>query len=253
MEKGLILVGAGPGDPELLTIKGLKAIERAEVILYDALVSEQLLSYAPHGCKCIFVGKRAGMHSMAQNVINSLILKYAPNHLVIRLKGGDPFVFGRGYEEIAIAAEHGISCEIIPGVSSAIAGPAAAGIPVTIRDVNRSFWVVTGTTTEDDFNDDLALACQSSATIIVLMGLGKLEKIASIVQAHRGFSEPMAVIQDATLTRQHVIIGNSSTLSEKCQGQLRNGPGIIVIGKVIDHRIATQWKADQILENTIAA
>ncbi len=253
MEKGLILVGAGPGDPELLTLKGLKAIEKADVILYDALVSKEILQFASSRCKTIFVGKRAKAHSMAQSAINSLILKYASHKLVVRLKGGDPFVFGRGYEEMLIAIENDIEVKVIPGITSAISGPASAGIPVSIRDVNRSFWVVTGTTSEGELNTDLELACRSSATIIVLMGMQKLEKITTLVRSFRGCSEPMAIIQNATLEHQFVTFGNAATIFEKHQENASNGPGIIVIGKAVERSLNTQALAQKIQDRTKAA
>lgn len=253
MENGLILVGAGPGDPDLLTIKGLKAIEKAEVILYDALVSNELLDYAPMGCKKIFVGKRAGMHSMAQCAINSLILKYAANHLVIRLKGGDPFVFGRGFEEMSIAKENDISVQVIPGITSAISGPASAGIPITTRGVSRSFWVVTATTAENQMNQDLVLASKSSATIVILMGLKKLDRIIQTIQNARGDHEPMAIIQNATCENQTVTVGTANDLADQFATNKTEGPGIIVVGKVIEECKSAQMLAQKLKENLLAA
>lgn len=253
MVNGLILVGAGPGDPDLLTIKGLKAIEQAHVILYDALVSQEILTFASAACKKIFVGKRAGTHSMAQSAINSLILKYAPNQLVVRLKGGDPFVFGRGYEEIDFATRNFIPAQVIPGITSAISGPTSAGIPVTIRGVNRSFWVVSGTTSENELGTDLELACQSSATIVVLMGMRKLSQIISLIKLHRGNMEPMAIIQNATTTNQITTLGNASDIYDKYLTQASEGPGIIVIGKVIEESKNSQMMMEKFMQNILVA
>src|SRR5215216_2516615 len=142
----LTLVGAGPGDPELITLKAVKVLQQADVILYDALASLELLNYARKGCKLIDVGKRKGKTSATQEEINRLIVTNAYQYNnVVRLKGGDPFVFGRGHEEWEYAAQHGIEVDYIPGISSSISAPASAGIPLTKRGINESFWVITGT------------------------------------------------------------------------------------------------------------
>lgn len=253
LEKGLILVGAGPGDPDLLTIKGMKAIEKAEVILYDALVNEELLSYASPTCKKIFVGKRAGTHYMAQHAINSLILKYATSNRVVRLKGGDPFVFGRGMEEIEIAHQHNIDFEVIPGITSAISGPASVGIPVTTRNVSRSFWVVTATSSDSSLNDDLHLACQSTATIIILMGIKKMDSILDEVRKGRGSAEPVAIIQNATRSDQNCVIGTAADIKKKFEKAKTSGPGIIVVGKVIEESKSAGILVEKVKERLIAA
>jgi uroporphyrin-III C-methyltransferase len=153
------LVGAGPGDPELITLKGINAIKSADIVLYDALVSEEILGLIPQGIPSLCVGKRAGAHSYTQDEINELIVEvaYLYGH-VVRLKGGDPFVFGRGSEEIAYAESHGVSTCVVPGISSALAVPASLNIPVTARGISESFWVVTGTTKSGDISRDIALA-----------------------------------------------------------------------------------------------
>lgn len=253
MEKGLILVGAGPGDPELLTIKGLKAIEKAEVILYDALVSEQILAYAAGHCKKIFVGKRAGMHSMAQHGINSLIGKYAKDHLVIRLKGGDPFVFGRGFEELTAAMAEGIAVEVIPGITSAISGPASVGIPLTTRGMSRSFWVVTATSADGQLTHDLKFAAQSSATIVILMGTKKLATIAGLIRSTRGADEPMAVVQNATCPNEKLITGTAGEILSKFHASGTEGPGIIVVGKVVEESKYARELAQKLKEMELAA
>src|SRR5688572_15029144 len=143
----LTLVGAGPGDPELITLKGIKAIQAADVVLYDALVSQEILTLIPPEVPALSVGKRAGLHEYTQESINELIVEFAYLYgHVVRLKGGDSFVFGRGSEEIAYAEGHGISSHVVPGISSALAVPASIKIPVTARGISESFWVITGTT-----------------------------------------------------------------------------------------------------------
>ncbi|HPM31247.1 MAG TPA: uroporphyrinogen-III C-methyltransferase [Chryseolinea sp.] len=233
----LFIVGAGPGDPELITVKGIRAIQQADVILYDALVSPALLENANENCKRVYVGKRKGKKEFAQEEINQLLVFYAERFAkVVRLKGGDINVFGRGHEEFKYAADRGISVELIPGISSSLAAPTSAGIPLTMRGVNESFWVVTGTTSNGNISTDLSLAAQSSATIVVLMGVSHLEEIADLIQKLRSPFEPMAVIQHATLPQQKTIVGSASTI---CQLAFENdiaSPAVIVIGKVVDER-----------------
>src|SRR5688572_4981 len=156
------LVGPGPGDPELITIKGIDAIKSADIVLYDALVSPEILDIIPRGVPSLCVGKRAGSHSYKQEEINELIVEFAYLYgHVVRLKGGDSFVFGRGSEEIAYAEGHGISSHVVPGISSALAVPASIKIPVTARGISESFWVITGTTKSGEVSGDIALAAQS--------------------------------------------------------------------------------------------
>ncbi len=239
MEKRVLrIVGAGPGDPELISVKGAMALQQAEVILYDALVNHELLDmYAQPGCKRVFVGKRKGAHEFGQEEINNLLVFYATRHSnVVRLKGGDPFVFGRGHEEMQFLNERGIKVEVIPGISSAIAAPSAAGIPLTKRGVNESFWVVTGTKASGEISSDLFHAAHSSATVIVLMGISKLEKIAMIFRGIRGDDEPIAVVQYATWPEQKIIsgkVGNIEALGKEFQ---IGSPGVIIIGKVVNER-----------------
>ncbi|MFQ5446588.1 MAG: uroporphyrinogen-III C-methyltransferase, partial [Saprospiraceae bacterium] len=160
------LVGAGPGDPELITLKGLKALQCADVVLYDALANGELLGEAPPESLKIFVGKRAGRHTLRQEEINLLLVQSALKHgHVVRLKGGDPFVFGRGHEELTFAQAFDIPVTVVPGISSALAVPALQNVPLTTRGVSQSFWVLTGTTQTGQLSDDLRLAAQSSATL----------------------------------------------------------------------------------------
>lgn len=235
----VIFVGAGPGDPELITIKGIHALRRADVVLYDALVSPELLQHTAPTCRKVFVGKRKGRKEFEQDTINQLLVFYASRYsTVVRLKGGDPYVFGRGHEEMEFVTGHGIPCETVPGISSALAAPSAATIPLTKRGINESFWVVTGTLASGRIATDLPLAARSSATIIILMGLSHLSEIASLVCEVRSPEEPMAVIQQATLPSQKVVTGTASDITALATIAGVAAPAVIVIGKVVRERKA---------------
>ncbi|MBI5090668.1 MAG: uroporphyrinogen-III C-methyltransferase [Actinobacteria bacterium] len=223
------IVGAGPGDPELLTLKAARLIGEADVVLYDRLVSPQILALAPAHADLIDVGKRPG-GSHTQDVLNELLVTVAaPGRRVVRLKGGDPFVFGRGGEEIEVLARHGISFEIVPGISSALAAPAAAGIPVTHRRVSRAVTVVTGHEALDSSPVDWSALARAGTTLVVLMGI---ERRGAIVRRllDAGFdpATPAAVVADATTTDQAEWFG---TLPELAEADVRS-PGVIVIGAV---------------------
>jgi uroporphyrin-III C-methyltransferase len=238
----LTLVGAGPGDPELISLKAVKALQQADAILYDALAAPELLGYAKKGCKLINVGKRKGKMSASQDDINKLIVTCAYQYnSVVRLKGGDPFVFGRGHEEWEYAAQHGIEVEYIPGISSSIAAPASVGIPLTKRGVNQSFWVITGTLASGEISADLKLAAQSSATVIVLMGMTHLSTIASMFGAARSGEEPIAVIQNATMKNQKFVRGSAATIVELAQKHHLETPAVIVIGKVVEESLVIDY------------
>lgn len=234
----LWIVGAGPGDPDLITLKGLRAIRNADVILYDALVSKELIQEAPDNCKRVYVGKRKGKKEFSQIEINQLLVFYSSRYKnVVRLKGGDPFVFGRGHEEWEYAASKGVAVQFIPGISSSYAAASCAGIPLTTRGVNESFWVVTGTVSSGEISSDLQKAAETSATIVVLMGLTKLEQIANLIGMTRGFSEPMAVVQDASLPTQRIVAGNAANINQRSTEANISSPAVILIGKVIDLRL----------------
>ncbi|HEV8515224.1 MAG TPA: uroporphyrinogen-III C-methyltransferase [Cyclobacteriaceae bacterium] len=241
----LLLVGAGPGDPDLITMKGLRAIRSANVILYDAWVSPELLKEASQSCKLVYVGKRRAHKEFSQMEINQLLVFYAERYArVVRLKGGDPFVFGRGHEEMEYAAAHGVSVDVIPGISSSYSAPSCAGIPLTTRGVNESFWVVTGTISSGGISEDLNKAAETNATIIVLMGLSHLKEIADLISSTRGQREPMAVIQQATLPTQKVIVGTAATIYQRATDENIVSPAIIVIGKVVDLRLTIESNPD---------
>lgn len=230
----LTLVGAGPGDPDLISVKGAKALAEADVVLYDALVNPVLLDYAPSEAKKIFVGKREGNHSYTQDQINELIVEsaFAYGH-VVRLKGGDPFVFGRGHEELTYAEAFNIPATVVPGISSAVAVPELQRIPLTRRGVSESFWVITGTTSSGRISKDIFTAAQSDATVIILMGMHKLQEITEIFrQAGKG-ETPVAIIQNGTLPDERVGIGTLDTITTVAREQGLGSPAIIVIGEVV--------------------
>jgi uroporphyrin-III C-methyltransferase len=234
----LTVVGAGPGDVELITLKAIKALQAADVVLYDALVDVALLDYAPNA-EHIFVGKRKGCYAYQQEQINDLIVARAKTHgHVVRLKGGDPFVFGRGAEEMEYAASKGIKVAMVPGISSSVAVPASQNIPVTKRGAAESFWVITGTTKDHKLSSDVALAAQSNATIVILMGMGKLAEIVELFKQEGKADMPIAIIQNGTREDEKLGIGTISSIEQiVVQCQLSN-PAIIVVGEVVNHRSA---------------
>ena len=230
------LVGAGPGDPDLITRKAIKAIEAADIVLYDALVSTEILALIPSATPSLCVGKRAGAHSYKQEEINELIVAFAYLYgHVVRLKGGDPFVFGRGSEELSFAADHGLQTAVVPGISSAISVPASVNIPVTARGLSESFWVVTGTTKEGGISGDISLAAKSSATVVILMGLNKLAGIMDRFEAEGKGRTPVAIIQNGTLPTQRVITGTVSSIVSLAQVADMNSPSVIVVGEVVTY------------------
>ena len=236
------LVGAGPGDPELITLKGMRALSSADVVLYDALIHPDILSFAPITAIQVFVGKKKGICQFPQDEINALLVEHALKYgHVVRLKGGDPFIFGRGHEELEYAARRGVNIEVVPGVSSSIAAPTAAGIPLTKRGVNESFWVLTGTLSSGELSNDIHLAAQSSATVIVLMGMSHLNAITSIFQDSRSPFEPIAIIQNATLPEQKVVTGTMLNIHEQVMENGISSPAVIVIGKVVNERAAMEY------------
>jgi uroporphyrin-III C-methyltransferase len=223
------IVGAGPGDPELLTLKAARLIGQADVVLYDRLVSPQILALAPPHAELIDVGKRPG-GSHTQDVLNDLMVTVAlPGRRVVRLKGGDPFVFGRGGEEVEVLMRNGISFEIVPGISSAFAAPAAAGIPVTHRNVSRAVTVVTGHEAIDGSPVDWSALARLGSTLVVLMGIERRgEMVRTLIAAGFDPATPVAVIIDATTADQREWTGDLASLPQADV----SSPGVIVIGAV---------------------
>lgn len=232
----LTIVGAGPGDPDLITLKAIKALESADVILYDALINKELLNYASQEAEIIFVGKRKGNHSYSQDEINNLIVEKAflYGH-VVRLKGGDPFIFGRGSEEIDHADAFDIACKVVPGISSSIAVPAYQGISLTKRGVSESFWVITGMTSARKLSNDIILAAQSSATVVILMGMSKLSEIVEVFKQNDKNSTPIAIIQNGTMTNEKIGVGTIDSILDVVTNKKLSNPAIIVIGEVVKY------------------
>ena len=229
----LTVVGSGMGDPELITIKAINALRQADVVLYDALIDEQLLEYCHPECERIYVGKRGYEKSVSQDSINFLIAEKAfERGHVIRLKGGDPFIFGRGNEEIAYAKARGIETAYVPGVSSIMSG-GFYEIPLTARGVADGFWVITGTKADQSLSDDVRLAAKSNSTVVILMGMKKLATIARIFQ-EEGFGDtPVAIIQSAATTEQKIGIGEVANLEAIAKSNALRNPAIILIGNVV--------------------
>jgi uroporphyrin-III C-methyltransferase len=230
----LSLVGAGPGDIELISVKGLNAIKSADVILYDALVNPDFLRYSKTTAIKIYVGKRNHEHTFSQDEVNNLIVHHALHHgHVVRLKGGDPFVFGRGKEEILFVEAFGIETQVIPGISSSIAVPALAGIPVTHRGASESFWVITGTTKHNKLSKDVYVAAKTDATVIILMGLSKLREITEVFINEGKNNIAIAIIQNGSLPNQKIALGNMNTILENSEKENIQAPAVIVIGEVV--------------------
>ncbi len=233
----LTVVGAGPGDTDLITIKAIKVLKTANVVLYDALVNEELLDYINPKAELIFVGKRRGCYRYQQEQINELIVSRAKTHgHVVRLKGGDPFIFGRGAEEMEYAASFDIETAMVPGISSSLAVPATQNIPLTKRGSAESFWVITGTTKEHELSKDIALAAKSNATIVILMGMGKLSEIIALFKHEQKNNLPVAIIQDGTTINEKIGIGTVSTIENIVAEKGLSNPAIIVLGEVVKHR-----------------
>lgn len=235
----LTVIGAGPGDPDLITVKAIKALQAADVVLYDALVNPVLLDYAENA-ELIFVGKRKGCYAYQQEQINELIVSRGKTQHVVRLKGGDPFVFGRGAEEMEYAAAYGINVAMVPGISSSVAVPASQNIPVTKRGSAESFWVITGTTKEHKLSSDVALAAKSNATVIVLMGMSKLAEIVTLFKKEEKANLPIAIIQNGTRTNEQVAVATIETIVAQVEEKGLTNPAIIIIGEVVKHRATLQ-------------
>ena len=253
------IVGAGPGDVDLITVKGLRCIQQADVILYDRLINNDLLTYAKSGAKLIFCGKLPNRHAMIQENINlSLVQHASQGKVVTRLKGGDPFVFGRGAEEAEVLAENGIPYEIVPGITSGIAAPAYAGIPVTHRDLGSSFAIVTGHMREgkDDSIQWESLA-KGIDTLAIYMGVGNLPYICNQLLTHgRAATTPVALVHMGTFEQQQTVTGTLETIVEIATNQSIKNPSIIIVGQVVSLREKIGWfeqklAADKLLQEKI--
>ncbi len=238
----VFLTGAGPGDIELLTLKAARVIKEADIIIYDRLANPEILNMCKDGCEFIYVGKEDGKHILPQNEINEVIYKSAlRSDIVVRLKGGDPFVFGRGGEEGAYLRERGIDFEVIPGITSAISVPAYAGIPVTHRGISVSFRVVTGHEAPNKEVSQIPWQnFKTDDTIVFLMGLHNLDKIANkLIEIGKPKDFPVAVISRGTTKEQKTVVGTLQDIYEKAKDLPT--PALIVVGKVVNLRDELNW------------
>jgi len=246
MKKGIVyLIGAGPGDPGLITIKGMACLQKADVVIYDYLANEDLLSEAKEGAELIYVGKKGGEHTLPQREINLLMIQKAQEgKIVARLKGGDPFIFGRGGEEAEALAQAGIPFQIIPGVTSAIAGPAYAGIPLTHREYTSSVAFITGHEDPQKEKSQINWAKISTGvgTLVFLMGMGRLFSIVDeLVKNGRDPQTPIALIRWGTLPEQETIVGTLATIKEEVERREIKPPVIILVGEVVKLRDKLNW------------
>ncbi len=232
------LIGAGPGDPELMTLKAMRALKTADVIVYDYLSNDKILSKCKPDAEYIYVGKQAANHAMKQEDINALLVEKGKAGLTVaRLKGGDPYVFGRGGEEAAELRKNDVAFETVPGVTSAIAGPSYAGIPVTHRGVSRSFHVMTGHFKDDYAEWDWDALTRLDGTLIFLMGIGNIPRITrALIEAGKPADTPAAVIRWATYPVQKTVTGTLETLAQRVEEEGLKPPGLIVVGPVVSFR-----------------
>jgi uroporphyrin-III C-methyltransferase len=230
----VFLVGAGPGDPDLLTRKAERVIKDANVVLYDKLVDDRIVALVPHGTELLDVGKDPDHHKVPQHKINELLVSYArQGKTVVRLKGGDPFVFGRGGEEAEELVTHGVDVEVVPGISSAVAVPAYAGIPVTHRDYASSVTIITGHEATGNRLQWEVLA-QLDGTLVVLMGVGTLaENVSNLVARGKDVQTPAAIIAQGTTPRQKVVVGTLRDIARKATDADLKAPAVLIIGDVV--------------------
>jgi uroporphyrin-III C-methyltransferase len=245
LEGEVFLVGAGPGAPDLITLRGRELIGRADVIVHDSLVPMELLALAPDGTEIIDVGKRAGCHKADQDEINRILVEKAKDgNLVVRLKGGDPFIFGRGGEEAEMLIKEGIKVHLVPGVTSAISVPGLAGIPVTHRDHSSTVTFVTGHEGAhmDRESIDWSSLAKLGGTIVILMGVSNLRSnMDHLIEGGMDPSMPVAVIEKGVTSDQRVIVGDLAAIADLCEREEVQAPSIIVVGGVTSMR---KWLGD---------
>ena len=230
----LILIGAGPGDPDLITVKAQRYLEQAQVVLYDALVDRRLIDALPRTTIAIPVGKRGGQPSMTQDEINQLIVSYAYAYgEVIRLKGGDPFIFGRGSEEWQFAASFGIEVTVVPGISSSTGLTGLSGIPLTHRGISEGFVVMTATLKQGSFNTRIRQILKNRLTLVLLMGISKLPQIIRSLKRSGNTDIPIAIIQNGSLPNERLVVGTARDIEERVQETGIGSPAIIVIGETV--------------------
>jgi len=250
MKGKVYLVGAGPGDYKLITLKGLEAIREADVIVYDRLINEELLKEAKKNCEMVYVGKKSNQHTMKQEDINTLLVKEArEGKIVTRLKGGDPYVFGRGGEEGIVLYSNNIEFEVIPGITSSIGGLCYAGIPITHRDHASSFHVFTGHLKNDDEELEWDSMVKLNGTLVFLMGMSNLEKIVSrLIEYGKDPNTPVAIINWATTPKQYTITEKLDQIYQLAQEKNITSPSLIVIGDVVKCREQLNFFENKILE-----
>ena len=237
------LVGAGPGEPDLLTLRAAKLIARAEVVLYDNLISQEILALLPSTAERIYVGKRCADHALRQEAINALLVEHAlRGKRVLRLKGGDPFIFGRGGEEIATLSERGIPFEVVPGITAALGAAAYAGIPLTHRDYAQSCVFVTGRSQDETMDLDWPALARPRQTIVVYMGLPGLPLLcAKLVEHGLPARTRAAVVQQGTLSTQRVVTGTLASLPRLVAKAKLHAPTLIIVGEVVRLRDKLNW------------
>lgn len=244
MRNGVYLIGAGPGDRKLITVKGLEILRQCHAVVYDQLVNPLLLSETKPTCERIYAGKKAGKHTLKQEEINSLLLDLSSKHkIVVRLKGGDPYVFGRGSEEAEFLINKEVYVEVVPGISSAIGGLASAGIPVTARNIATSFHVITGHLSKDSEPIDFMALAKLQGTLVILMGIGNLANIVSeLIRAGMEKDKPVAIIYKASTPEQEIYVGNLGTIVNIAHKNNIKPPGLIVVGNVVKFTSSLQEK-----------
>ncbi|MFB3887822.1 MAG: uroporphyrinogen-III C-methyltransferase [Thermodesulfobacteriota bacterium] len=240
------LVGAGPGDPGLITVKGLACLKQADVVVYDRLVDESILSEVRPDAEKIYVGKSSNHHTMEQGLISQLLIyKSREGKTVVRLKGGDPFVLGRGGEEAEALVKNNIPFEVVPGVSSAVAVPAYAGIPVTHRKVASSFTVVTGHKASEKGESSSAAwdkLATSTETLVILMGIGNLAYVVDqLIKNNKPSSTPVAVVTHGTTKRQRCVTGTLRDIVAKVKAEGLKPPSVVIMGDVVHLRSLLRW------------
>ncbi|HET7482671.1 MAG TPA: uroporphyrinogen-III C-methyltransferase [Actinomycetota bacterium] len=234
------LVGAGPGDPGLITARGLELLRRCDAVVYDRLAAPELVAEAPAGAERYFVGKEPGCHSSTQDEINELLVSLARRGLeVVRLKGGDPFVFGRGGEEAGALAEAGLAFDVVPGVSAAVAAPAYAGIPVTHRGVASSFAVVAG---HPEGKVDWAGLAGFPGSLVLMMGVAGLRRATEhLIEQGRDPTEAAAIVEWGTTPRQRTVVGDLASIADLAEAAGIEPPATVVIGDVVTLRATVEW------------
>ncbi|MCG8582508.1 MAG: uroporphyrinogen-III C-methyltransferase [Bacteroidales bacterium] len=230
------LVGAGPGDADLISVKAVKLLQKADVVLYDYLVNKELLEYCPVSCELLYVGKKKDKHTFPQEELNELLVEYAnKGKTIVRLKGGDPFVFGRGVEEIVTLIKYGIDYEVVPGITSGVAVPAYMGIPVTARHVASSVTFVTGHPAKGKNSVDWQALAKASDTLVVYMGVTNAERIANeLIAGGKKAETPVALIRWGTYPQQEMLTATLKTIGNAMADQGFTPPALMVIGEVVN-------------------